>query len=68
MSPATKPAKSRKKTVECLAEVSVEQAQITVARLIMGYDDKSGSGYPPARRNLAGCVLAQKGKNRLVSI
>jgi ABC-type Fe2+-enterobactin transport system substrate-binding protein len=38
-----------------------------VLRLIAGYSDKSGSTYPAAISNEAGCILVQKKPNRLVS-
>lgn len=36
-----------------------------MSRLVGGYTDKSGSGYGPALTNSMGCVLGQKGANRL---
>lgn len=61
------PAKPSSKATDALAEVSPELALRTLERLIQGYQDKSGSGYAAATTNLAGCVLVQKGANRLVS-
>jgi hypothetical protein len=46
--------------------VSRETAQATLQRLKDGYIDKSGSGYPAALRNNAGCILAQKTTQRVV--
>ena len=41
------------------------QAQACLDRLRLGYmDSRSGSGYPPATTNDAGCLLAQKAPNR----
>ena len=42
-----------------------EQALATLERLRSGYTDKSGSGYPAAETNEAGCTLVRKGANRL---
>lgn len=58
----TKPSYSR--TAQQLLAVSVEQAQKTLQRLIDGYTQKSGQGYPGMKTNLAGCWLAQKSPNR----
>jgi len=52
------------KALIALATVTPTQALATLQRLIDGYTDKSGSGYPAAATNLAGCVLVQKGANR----
>jgi hypothetical protein len=52
------------KTLGELANVTREQARITWDRLCDGYTDKSHAGYGPAKRNLAGCILVQKGCNR----
>jgi hypothetical protein len=46
--------------------VSRVQARATLERPTTGYDDKSGAGYPPAKTNEAGCILAQKAPNRNV--
>ncbi len=37
----------------------------TLSRLISSYKDKSGSGYAAATTNSLGCLLGQKGANRL---
>jgi hypothetical protein len=64
-SPAPLP---RLSTTDELAMVSREQAKATLDRLVSGYRDKSGASYPPVKRNEAGCLLAQKGTNRAVSL
>ncbi|KAH0558606.1 hypothetical protein GP486_004742, partial [Trichoglossum hirsutum] len=51
-------------TLEELSKVTREQALATVERLKVGYKDKSGASYEPAKSNEIGCVLAQKGTNR----
>ena len=50
-----------------LRSVSPSAARDTLERLVHGYTDKSGAGYPAALTNASGCVLAQKGANRKVS-
>lgn len=55
---------SLSKTSAALSEVTPEQARATVHRLIEGYQDKSGSGYPRAKHTTAGCLIAQKAGNR----
>lgn len=39
--------------------------EAALGRLVDGYVDKSGSGYPAAATNGLGCLLGQKGTNRL---
>jgi len=53
-------------TLSALAGISQALAASTLSRLVSGYQDRSGSGYGPALRNEAGCLLAQKGSNRAV--
>ncbi|KAI3392399.1 hypothetical protein diail_5750 [Diaporthe ilicicola] len=47
-----------------LRSVTPSAARDTLERLVNGYTDKSGAGYPAALTNAKGCVLAQKGANR----
>lgn len=62
------PAKKSRTALE-LADIDQAQARTTLARLRHGYRDKSsGSGYPAALSNEAGCILAQKAPNREVSL
>lgn len=53
------------KTQHWVEEIAPRRWAAALDRLIKGYADKSGFSYPPATTNLIGCLLAQKGPNRV---
>lgn len=51
-------------TEAALRQITPQQAQETLDRLLNRYQDKSGQGYPAAVTDSRGCKVAQKGGNR----
>ena len=47
----------KSQTLKELARISPEIAAKTIKRLTDGFTDSSGRGYPPAKRNNAGCIV-----------
>ena len=64
---AAKVPKTESETSAQLRALSREQARETLDRLIAGYTDKSGHGYPAATTNATDCMLVGKAPNRSVS-